>query len=88
MTNPSIIKEFMPIAQLRYLDRWSRRDTPLRSLYRLYECVVAYDENELMMESNYFFHGQPTWRLADLPDPADPDLQRYAVLASLADAMV
>lgn len=88
MQNLSIIYDRVPIAQLRCITRWARRDTPMRSLYRLYEILTADDENELMKESNYFFHDQPTWHLVDLPDPVDPDPRRYALLASLVEAMV
>ncbi|KAF8867837.1 hypothetical protein CPB84DRAFT_1526738 [Gymnopilus junonius] len=73
---------------LRQIKRFCRRDTPLRSLYRLYECIVTSDEDELMQESQYWFHTQTTWLLKDIPDPQDPDPVRYAVLASLTDALV
>lgn len=64
------------------------RDTPLRSLYRLYECLVIDNEDEMMQESQYWFHDQVGWRLAEIPDPQDTDPIRYAILASLADALV
>ncbi|KAJ7666680.1 hypothetical protein DFH06DRAFT_1184461 [Mycena polygramma] len=64
------------------------RDTPLRVLYRLYECTVDYNANEMMMDSQYMFHEQAHWRLADIPDPRDPDPIRYAILASLAEDLV
>ncbi|KAJ6632167.1 hypothetical protein B0H10DRAFT_6631 [Mycena sp. CBHHK59/15] len=64
------------------------RDTPLRTLYRLYECMVDFDANEMMMESQYWFHEQHDWCLVDLPDPHDPDPVRYAILAALAEGLV
>jgi hypothetical protein len=63
------------------------RDTPLRSLYRLFEFVCAQDDGDVMLEGQYFWY-HPTWRLCDIPDPCDPDLTRYAVLASLVETMV
>ncbi|KAH9487106.1 hypothetical protein JR316_0001174 [Psilocybe cubensis] len=73
---------------LRQIERFCYRDTPLRSLYRLYETVVADNEDEMMQESQYWFHRQTDWLLADIPDPQDPDPIRYAILASLTDALV
>ncbi|KAK7001014.1 hypothetical protein R3P38DRAFT_1810209 [Favolaschia claudopus] len=63
-------------------------DTPLRALYRLYECTVDYDANEMMLDSQYWFHQQAHWRLADVPDPKDPDPTRYAIIASLVEDLV
>ncbi|KAJ7187155.1 hypothetical protein C8R46DRAFT_285219 [Mycena filopes] len=64
------------------------RDTPIRVLYRLYECTVDYNANEMMLDSQYMFHRQAHWRLADMPDPQDPDPVRYAILASLMEDLV
>lgn len=55
-------------------------DTPLRSLYRLYECTCNRVPNEIMEEGVYFFH----YQLKDIPEPRVPDPLRYAILASLA----
>ncbi|PPQ69045.1 hypothetical protein CVT26_003754 [Gymnopilus dilepis] len=73
---------------LRQIQRFCLRDTPLRSLYRLYESVVTANEDELMQESQYWFHRQSQWLLVDIPDPQDPDPIRYAILASLVEALV
>lgn len=72
---------------MRQITRFCQRDTPLRSLYRLYETVVIDDEDEMMQESQYWFHDQVDWRIADIPDPQDPDPIRYAILACLAEAL-
>ncbi|KAJ7457336.1 hypothetical protein FB451DRAFT_1564203 [Mycena latifolia] len=63
----------------------SSRDTPLRTfkLYRLYGATVDYNANEMMMESQYWFHWQARWHLADIPDPI-----RYVILAALAEDLV
>lgn len=74
--------------QLRSMQLFRIRDTPLRSLYRLYECTCTLAHNEMMEESQYFFHGRPNWRVKDIPDPQDPDPVRYAILASLAETLV
>ncbi|KAG6261736.1 hypothetical protein E4U49_003674 [Claviceps purpurea] len=65
------------------------RDTPLRSLYRLYEDICS--GNLIMMgyESDYFFyHTENSWQLSQIPDPRDRDPIRYAILASLVEALV
>ncbi|KZW03203.1 hypothetical protein EXIGLDRAFT_759084 [Exidia glandulosa HHB12029] len=72
---------------LRQLWPFIWRDTPLRTLYRIYDCVVTNDDNEMMEEGHYWFHIQPHWRVHDIPDPKDPDPQRYALLAAIAESL-
>lgn len=57
-------------------------DTPLAALYRLYEYFVAGNHIGLRDEVEAFFN-QPTWAVADIPDPQDPDPERYAIMAVL-----
>lgn len=57
-------------------------DTPLAALYRLYEYFVAGNLTGLRNEVEDFFN-QPTWAVGDIPDPQDPDPERYAILAVL-----
>lgn len=57
-------------------------DTPLAALYRLYEYFIAGNHVGLRSEVEVFFN-QPSWAVADIPDPQDPDPERYAVLAVL-----
>ncbi|KAF8971822.1 hypothetical protein BDZ97DRAFT_1901489 [Flammula alnicola] len=73
---------------LRQTPLFRARDIPLRCLYRLYEAVCSMSRNELMEESQYYFHCQPKWRLKDIPNPKDPDPQRQAILASLVETLV
>ena len=62
------------------------RDTPLRSIYRLYELHLA-DHYDLMgWETEYFFY-QRNWKLQDIPDPKDPDPLRYAIVASIVEEL-
>ncbi|KAK7042425.1 hypothetical protein R3P38DRAFT_2890416 [Favolaschia claudopus] len=89
--NPGIVQQRraeLEMTKLRYTWIFGARDTPLRALYRLYECTVDYDANETMLDSQYWFHQQAHWRLADVPDPEDPDPTRYAILASLVEDLV
>lgn len=77
------------LRQLFEIPLYRVRDTPLRSLYRLYDDLCA--NNLIMMgyECEYFFyqHGH-RWRLSQIPDPKDSDPVRYALLASMVEALV
>ncbi|CAG8900688.1 unnamed protein product [Penicillium egyptiacum] len=62
------------------------RDTPLRSIYWLYELHLA-DRYELIgYETEYFFF-QQSWKLGDIPDPIDSDPLRYAMIASIVEEL-
>lgn len=74
--------------QMHYIRLFRMRDTPPRSLYRLYEYTCNRVPNEIMEEGMYFFHYQTGWRVKDIPDPRDPDPLRYTILACLAEALV
>jgi hypothetical protein len=56
--------------------------TPTASLYRMYEYLVTGYITGLRTEIEYFFN-QPSWAVSAIPDPADPDPERYAILAVL-----
>ncbi|KAJ7101402.1 hypothetical protein B0H15DRAFT_410811 [Mycena belliarum] len=81
-------RDALAMTMLRGTWLFCRRDTPLWTLYRLYEAVVDYNADEMMMDSQYWFHEQAQWRLVDIPDPRDPDPVRYAILAALAEDLV
>ncbi|KAI1935498.1 hypothetical protein LOZ12_005740 [Ophidiomyces ophidiicola] len=87
---PIIHDERQPgILQLYKIPIYRMRDTPLRSLYRLYEDLCASDFIMLGYECTYFFHhSEPSWSLACLPDPQDNDPVRYSILASMVEALV
>jgi hypothetical protein len=69
---------------LREVHIFKARDTPIRSLCRLYELTCAAAHGEMMMEAGYFW-SHKDWSLAEIPDPRDPDPLRYAMLV---EAMV
>lgn len=48
----------------------------------MYEYLVAGFANRLRSEIEFFFN-KPSWAVADIPDPNDPDPEQYAVLAVL-----
>lgn len=72
---------------MRSFPLFKMRDTPLRSLYRLRDCVCANHPNYTMLEGECFF-GRWDWPVKDIPDPNDPDPVRYAVLAGIVETMV
>ena len=81
-----ITSHFGDIHNLRAIPIWRMRDTPLRSIYRLYELHLA-DHYALMgWETEYFFYRRD-WKLGDIPDPRDPDPLRYAIIASIVDEL-
>ncbi|KAL1855015.1 hypothetical protein Plec18167_004535 [Paecilomyces lecythidis] len=81
-----IRSHFGEIHNLRSIPIWRMRDTPLRSIYRLYELHLA-DRYKLMgYETEYFFF-RPDWKLQNIPDPKDPDPLRYAVIACIVEEL-
>jgi len=57
-------------------------DTAIASLYRIYEFFIL-DWNIAFRNELEYFSYHPEWTLSSLPDPADPDPLRYAILAVL-----
>ena len=57
-------------------------DTPLAALYRIYEHIVLDQSIEIRNELEAFwFHS--SWKVSKIPDPKDPDPERYACLACI-----
>lgn len=46
----------------------------------MYEYLVSGYMTGLRSEIEFFFN-KPSWAVADIPDPQDPDPERYAILA-------
>ncbi len=60
-----------------------KSETPLDSLFRMYECLLLDKPVELQAEARWFF-SHSDWLLQEIPDPSDyKHLDRYAVLACL-----
>lgn len=54
----------------------------------MYEDLCAGRLILMSYESDYFFRqGSPRWQLSRMPDPGESDPVRYAVLASLVEAL-
>lgn len=75
------------LRNLTAIPLWRARDTPLRSLYRMCESMLSGEYSPLGEGTEYFWY-QSRWALYDIPDPADPDPIRYALLASLVEELV
>ncbi|KAK2807882.1 hypothetical protein FQN50_005273 [Emmonsiellopsis sp. PD_5] len=77
------------IVTLRNIPVWRSRDTPLRSLYRLYESMASGEYAAMGQETEYFWYqNRSRWDLRQIEDPHDPDPIRYAILACLAEELV
>lgn len=77
------------IINLRTIPIWRARDTPLRSLYRLYEAIASGEYVAMGPETEYFWYQfRKQWALHLIPDPQDPDPVRYAILACLVEELV
>ncbi|KAF7596202.1 hypothetical protein BBP40_002734 [Aspergillus hancockii] len=72
---------------LRSIPLWRARDTPLRSLYRMYDAIISGTYEALGPETEYFWY-QPKWSLQGICDPQDTDPVRYAILACLVEELV
>ena len=75
------------VVNLQSIPLWSARDTPLRSLYRMYETIACGEYASLGTETEYFWH-QRRWSLESVRDPQDHEPVRYAILACLAEELV
>jgi hypothetical protein len=77
------------IVNLRTIPLWRARDTPLRSLYRLYECMASGVYPLIGTETEYFWYQyRRNWGLKMIEDPRDSDPVRYAILACLVEELV
>ena len=65
----------------------TRGVTPIASLYRMYEFIVLGFTVGLRTEIEWFFN-HASWKLSEIPDPDDPDPERYAILAVLPRFLV
>lgn len=60
----------------------SEGDTPLAALYRIYEHIMLDQHIEIRNEIEAFWY-HADWAVRDIPDPHDPDPERYAVLSCI-----
>lgn len=73
------------LTNMQSIPIWRAKDTPLRSLYRVYEALVAREHYAVGPEVEYFWYqARRPWELHCIPDPCDRDPGRYAILACIA----
>lgn len=76
------------LTNMQSIPIWRARDTPLRSLYRIYEALVAREYYAIGPEVEYFWYqARRPWDLHRIPDPCDRDPVRYAILACIAEEL-
>ncbi|KFY09983.1 hypothetical protein V492_05261 [Pseudogymnoascus sp. VKM F-4246] len=71
----------------RYVDLHTDTDTPLMTLYRLYEYILL-DQNIGMRNEIEYFWNQDKWAVCEIQDPEDDDPVRYAVLSCIPHLLV
>ncbi|KAL1873094.1 hypothetical protein VTK73DRAFT_1146 [Phialemonium thermophilum] len=90
----TLIERARDLYYLRCMPLWRWRDTPQRSLYRMYEAVVVDTWPMLQYEVEYFWkHGDRSWATANLYDPAEDcptpiDAQRHNIMAAIVEELV
>ncbi|KAE8355113.1 hypothetical protein BDV28DRAFT_57883 [Aspergillus coremiiformis] len=91
LDNISLFEARQPPADLinlRSIPIWRARDTPVRSLYRIYEAMAARQYTAISSEVEYFWKQvRQSWAVHRIPDPGDHDPIRYALLASIAEEL-
>ncbi|CAI6332982.1 unnamed protein product [Periconia digitata] len=85
LVNPAPKPPLPPTIEWLLSHRQQRRaqtagETPLASLYRMYEYIVLGYNAGLRTEIEWFFN-HPSWAVAAIPDPKDSDPARYAILS-------
>lgn len=74
-TGPSLSRSIKP-----------QDDCPLDALYRIYEHIMLGRSDEVRNEFEQFWY-HSSWQICDIPDPLDPDPERYAVVACIPALM-
>ena len=74
------------IMQLRCIPLFMMRDTPIQSVYRIYEFMCSGLHEQVQYETEYFYY-HPDWTLHDIADPLDKNKERYTFVASIIEAL-
>lgn len=85
LAQPNVYREHL-FQRVHRVPKGKNEDTPLFSLYRLYEHLVLNDNVGLRNELEYFWYAK--WPVASIPDPEDPSPSRYAVLSAIPALLV
>ncbi|KAF9893922.1 hypothetical protein FE257_008893 [Aspergillus nanangensis] len=89
LNNISLLETRMTgLRSMESIPIWRARDTPIRSLYRIYEAMAAREYYAVGPEVEYFwYHAGRSWELSHVPDPRDADPVRYAILACIIEEL-
>jgi hypothetical protein len=85
LARPNVYRERL-FGRIYRTPRGMKEDTPLFSLYRLYEHLTLNDNVGLRNELEYFWYTR--WPVASISDPEDPSRSRYAVLSAIPALLV
>ena len=64
-----------------------REDNPLAAIYRIYWAVVTDNVMTMRNEIENFWR-QHAWSVSEIPDPKDPEPERYAVVSAIPFLLV
>lgn len=85
LAHPNVHRERL-FKRVHRIPKGESEDTPLFSLYRLYEHLALNDNVGLRNEIEYFWYAK--WPVASIPDPHDASASRYAVLSAIPALLV
>lgn len=85
LAHPNVHRERV-FRRVHRIPKKSTDDTPLFSLYRVYEHLVLDDNVGLRNEIEYFWYAK--WPVASIPDPQDKCKSRYAVFSAIPALLV
>lgn len=77
---PSFLLEHRDIIDQYYPQRNPTDDNPLAAIYRMYAAILGGKDLWLRTELEAFFK-HDTWTVSQIPDPRDPDSDRYKLVA-------
>ena len=80
LARPDIYRERVSKRAYR-IPKGETDDSPLFSLYRLYERLILNDNIGLRNELEYFWYAK--WPVSSIPDPKDTSKSRYTVLSAI-----
>ena len=86
--NPHVLLENRTTYEMKFLNRRidHERNEPLAALYRIYEHLILDQHLEIRNELEAFWY-RHTWAVGDMPDPRDPDPERYACVSCIPALM-
>lgn len=76
------------LINMRCISLWRARDISIRSLYRIYETIVAREYDVIDSKIKYFFYQKRrSWAVCRIQNSWNRDFIRYAILASMIEEL-